>query len=200
MILTKVDKEFVVRDALTDNGVMSQQRHAKDIIYRYLHTLRDHTIFRLLSRNKEILCPSRMRNKIPRRRHMPKRLARPTLQPQNLHLPPLWRKIHQLDPPITRNRNKSFLPNEIIWTVSALHIGLTDPLIATLAQFTRHMDFLVVVQPADTDDAITHFVGCVVSLFETTFRGEELAGCKLVGVDVLFPDGDCAEIIDDSEE
>jgi hypothetical protein len=62
------------------------------------------------------------------------------------------------------------------------------------------MDFLVVVHPADTEDVITYFVGGVVALFEATLCGEELAGCKLVGVNVLFPDGDCAEIIDDSEE
>jgi hypothetical protein len=62
------------------------------------------------------------------------------------------------------------------------------------------MDFLVVVQPADTDDPIAHFVGPIIALFETTFCGEELPGSQLVGVDVLFPYGDCAEFIDDSEE
>jgi hypothetical protein len=141
-----------------------------------------------------------MRNKVPGRRNRPKRLARPTLQSQDLHLPPLWRKIHQLDPPITRNGNQSFLPNKIIGSVSALHIRLTDPLITALTQFTRHMDFLVVVQPANTDHPIAHFVGCMVALFETTFCSKELTWGKLVGVDVLFPDGDCAEFIDDGEE
>jgi len=150
--------------------------------------------------HREILRPSRVRNKVPWRCNRTKRLPRPTLQLQHLHLPPLWREIHQLDPPITRDGNQSLLANEIVGSVSTLHIRLTNPLISTLAEFTCEMDFLIVVEPADTDDAIAHIIRGTIPLLETALRGQELPGAQLVGEDILFPYRDGAEVIYDSEE
>lgn len=171
------------------------------------------TIFGLLSSSEKILCPRSVRNNILWRRAETLRLVSPAIQSQNIHPPTLGRQIHQFHllinphlrilgnyPPITRNSNQSLLAKGITRAISSLHIRLTNPLIPTLTQLTRHMKFLIIMQPANTDNAMSKIIRSVIPLFQTSLGRKELLRYQLSGVDVLFPYSDGAEFIDDSEE